>query len=678
MGCGGDELSTPNGSDRGGRHLLQGTPLLAEAGRYDDDALVALANRGLLRRGVKLLPEDSAEVRISAEGEAIRLVAPEWTVTFLSSAPAAAGRCECATAGACQHLIAAILYLRRLASGSDPAVETEHAADSEHLSPEDGAAQSETVDGAGIRRMLVELTDDELLAWTRKADGRWARTRAASLDSTRIVVKQGANLSVNLPAPYGEVFFMGPSLDAAIVKPTTSNDRRTVGLAVLAVWLLAERELANTDEVTAPSSELVLERQRVTQRAIRLATDLLGIGLLHLGNADQEHLDSLSASARGTKLYRLAILAERASDHVAAMAAQTPTADTGVLLDQLAEIHVLADRIHNLLVVGHPIPDGLLGRARAQFEDVGHLDLFCIGHYRWGTSKFGGVSAVFIQARSGESFTLSKPTTISGQPMPAAIGWEQAATVEQLSGHRLHLANAKASVERRLSAAPSTSLQLGSAFQIEDLDHALWAGSIPALPSRLSGRMMAPWAAVAVTGQHAGASFDRVTQRFVWPLTTTAGRLDVVVPFTDHMKIAVDQLESLAQTGAPQLVMGRLGISGRQVEMWPISVLIDGSFLNLSSPPVGSRSGEGLEISDPPTPASNPAPDHIQQLEGQIQALAERGVRSLPAARRTAVAASADAWGLGPLADILSQDIENELAVLRAAWVMLAYRDLRD
>ncbi len=678
MGCGGDELSTPNGSDRDGRDLLWGTPLLAEASRYDDDALVALANRGLLRRGVKLLPEDSTEVTISAEGEAIRLVAPEWTVTFHSSEPTAAGRCECATAGACQHLIAAILHLRRLSNESDPAVETEHAADPDHLSSEDGAALSETVDGASIRRMLVELTDDELLAWTRKADGRWARTRAASLDGTRIMVEQGANLRVNLPAPYGEVFFMGPSLDAAIVKPTTGNDRRTVGLAVLAVWLLAERELSNTDEVTAPSSELVVERQRVTQRAIRLATDLVSIGLLHLGKADQEHLDSLSASARGTKLYRLALLAERASDHVAALAAQAPTADTGVLLDQLAEIHVLAHRIHSLLTVGHPIPDGLLGRARAQFEDVGHLDLLAIGHYRWGTSKFGGVSAVFIQARSGESFTLSKPTTISGQPMPAAIGWEQPATVEQLSGHRLHLANAKASVERRLSTAPSTSLQLGSALQIEDLDHALWVGSLPGLPSRLSGRMMAPWAATAVTGQHAGASFDGVTQRFVWPLTTTAGRVDLVVPFTDHMGVAVDQLESLARTGAPELVMGRLRASGRQVEMWPISVFIDGSFLNLSSPGPGSGSGEGLEIPDPPPPASNPAPDHIQQIEGQIQALAERGVRSLPAARRTAVAGSAATWGLGPVADVLTQDIEHEVAVLRAAWVMLAYRDLCD
>lgn len=330
-----------------------------------------------------------------------------------------------------------------------------------------------------------------------------------------------------------------------------------------------------------------------------------------------------------------------------------------------------------MLAEGRPLPDGLLGRARAQFEDVGHVDLFGIGHYHWGTSKFGGVTAVFLQARSGESFTLSKPTTISGQPMAAAIGWEQPVTVDQLSGNRLHLANAKASVERRLSTAPSTSPQLGSAFQIEDLDHALWAGSLPSVPSRLSGRMMAPWTAIAISGQHAEATFDGVTQRFEWPLTTAAGRVDLVVPFNDHMRVAVDQLESLAGTGAPELVMGRLGVSGRQVEMWPISVFVDGSFVNLSSPRSGSGNDDGHEIPDPAPPASNPTPDHIQRIEGQIQSLAERGVRSLPAERRTAVAATAAAWGLGPLADVLTQDIGHEVAVLRAAWVMVTYRDLR-
>jgi len=340
--------------------------LLDQAARFDDPALEHLANKGLLRRANKLLSET---VTLEVVATSARIFDVGWEVTFDVEDSPTKGQCPCATAGVCQHLLAAIMYLRDHAAsgtGSDAASNGEPS-----TGPNDDTG-TEPVNDAGpdLHHALEALTEEELAAWAKKSDYRWAVDRAVSLDLEQVVLETGGHINVELPLPHANVRFMSPSLDDALVKPSGRNDRRAVTLAVLALWRCSGRTISEPErDSTASSStvELTGERASITARATRLCVDLIAVGLLHLGDAERERLDSLAASARGVKLYRLAILAERASDHVQALSELSPEADTQLLLDRLAEIVVLSEAISKRLDASEPLPDGLKGLARSTY-----------------------------------------------------------------------------------------------------------------------------------------------------------------------------------------------------------------------------------------------------------------------------------------------------------------------
>ena len=84
---------------------------LAGIAALDDDALAALANRGLLRRAAKLA---DAVALVSADDQAVEVDCEQFRVRLLPAGPTAA-RCPCPVAGVCVHLVAAWLWTRTVA-----------------------------------------------------------------------------------------------------------------------------------------------------------------------------------------------------------------------------------------------------------------------------------------------------------------------------------------------------------------------------------------------------------------------------------------------------------------------------------------------------------------------------------------------------------------------------------
>ena len=78
--------------------------LRTQLARYDDEALAALGNRGLLRRAYKDLETHAAEIetRADAGAEIVQVRVVGQTVRFDARGPAQA-HCGCPAAGVCQH-----------------------------------------------------------------------------------------------------------------------------------------------------------------------------------------------------------------------------------------------------------------------------------------------------------------------------------------------------------------------------------------------------------------------------------------------------------------------------------------------------------------------------------------------------------------------------------------------
>ncbi|MEZ5379617.1 MAG: hypothetical protein R2733_24160 [Acidimicrobiales bacterium] len=631
--------------------------LLVDAALFDDATLEHLSNKGLVRRAHKLL-ETPPQLE---SADALDVIAVEWRVRFEWSTPLSKATCDCATAGICQHVIAAIIALREAHADLHPAP-----------TPTDRPVVSSTPTAGDILSGLLGRHDEELAKWATSAELRWAHQRLASIDPTQIIVIEDGSVTVELPPPHAIVRFMATTFDSAIVKPTTPNDRRSVTLAVLALWLSHGREVVRDDATPARRTELPKERQALVQRADRVCRDLVAIGLLHLGDAERERLDSLAASFRGAKLYRLALLAERAADQVDALAALSVDADTSRLLDHLAEISAVAEAIDTQIAAGQLLPEGLCGTARARYEPVGQLRIMGLGHYDWGDHRFAGTTGIFATP-SARFFAVARPRVVSGRHLPEALGWTGVGDVSALSGKHVTLSGAKASSSHRLSASPTTTAATVGPVTNDDLARLAWGGTRPTVPSRLLGRSEPGWTVVAVEGQVSPPRFDTISQQFQWELTAAGAGIVVTMPYRPSSVGALANLERIASEGPPEYLVGRLRADGQTLSLWPISAMTNGTLRNLAAPRIA-----GGVLPDE-TAASANAPiatiDHLDRLSARLVRVADGGRRPTTSTDLTSLASTARDWGYTILHQVIAAAPDPSVSVLRAAWTLLLLRD---
>lgn len=693
--------------------------LLQAASRFDDDTLAHLANRGLVRRAGKLL--SAAEVTVDAVDDGIDVAGDGWRVTFPAGSGPIDGVCGCATAGVCQHVIAAITHLRSMPtpdretgpqtedraedpaeSPADPESEVESEVESEgeaQVEAEAGTATGANTETDSLLAAIRDLEDDTIREWATTTALRWAHGRLLDLDLGGVTVEEGTNLLVDLPPPHGSIRFLGPRPDDAVAKPSGRHDARRVLLAILTVKRLAGRDGPVPPPAPAGQTELVDERRAVAERARRVVNDLVAVGLLHLGDTDRERLDSLSASARGAKLYRLSILAERASDQVAALEDLTPDADTGRLLDQLAEVATVAEVTERLLADDSPLPETLTGRARARYENVGGLRLAGVGHYPWGDRRFGGQTAVLLSDPS-TGYTVTRPTMASGRSLDASLGWNGVASVGSLSGRWITVDGAAVSEDLRLSAAGSTAATIDRPLTGTDFDELAWDGSRPAIPSRLWQRASDPWRVLPVETEVHPVRFDALAQQSIWVVRSRGQEVSVVVGLRRSTAQLRMGLEAAARSGSVDHIIGRLRNAGDRLELWPISVAIDGRLVELSwkestidqGSPLrrflkgiaasaaagGGGNGDGANGDDDQGDEEQPEVDdgRLDRIGARALAMAERGRRTTDSDELRRLAGSARETGL----DVLERTMVNAPspgdAVLRTAWLLQTMRDL--
>ncbi len=650
--------------------------LIVQAQRFDDDALAHLANKGLVRRATKLA--STTAIRTDHHDQATAVLGDDWRVDFAANGSPADGSCGCATAGVCQHLIAAIIYLRQLATNKttpdqDPVDDNDQ--DQKGDQPQPGEPT--------LQETIVGLDEQTLRTWATTAALRWADERLVDLDLDRVTVTEATNLTIDLPPPHGSIRFIGSDLDQALVKPSGNHDQRRIVLAVLALWARAGRTGPAIERTATKPTELGRERHAVATRAANLAESLLAIGLLHLTDADRERLDSLAASARGAKLYRLSLQAERAADQVAALNELAPEADTQTLLDQLSELAVVAETISCHLADDKPLREALTGRARARYENIGSLRLAGLGTYSWGDHRFAGQTAVFLD-QPDRAFTLTRPTMASGTPLDTTLDWAGVGSVGQLTGHWTTITNAAVSDDNRLSAANSSSATIDTPLTSHDLDALAWDGQPLPTPSHLWKRAADHWRVLTVEEERSPIEFDGITQRSIWPIRSRQTDVTVVLAHRKATELMGRNLNTLAQSGTVTHIIGRLRATGPTAEAWPISAVSHGTLIDLSNPPrtqpTNPTIGSLLRQLVTPHQSSTDSPGPEREVENlqtdterlrtRLLSLAERGTRPTNDQHLHQLADTADGWGFPVLAQTLTTTQQPAQAILRASWTL--------
>lgn len=513
-------------------------------GALDDVALIALGNRGLLRRGRAELaagrvapvnePADpGAGAQPVAEEVTIGVGRPPVPVTLTVSGPQDA-RCPCPVAGVCVHILAACLWMRQ-AVNRDGADESTTAGDT----PTAPACPEARATSTPAQATSSDPVLEEVLAWepadVEKSLGAEARRRVqASLAGMALgrltagteVTTAPGRLSITWPGAPEIVVIAGLGPRGMIVSGRHSSAAEAAWClqAVIRLFARAGRAWPWPDEKTTFDDR---KRDVVSTVATSIET-LLSAGLSHAGLRSAADLERLAQVTRLEELPRLSRLLTSAAGRLRALAERNDALDEATVLSALAAAWSLTQAL--TAVTGSPDP-ALIGRADTETAQTGLLLPLSA---TWWTAPSGS-RGLTIRLWDLDNGQLEMVTTGRAAGTDAAFHYSQDATllwgtsVRNILSGPLRLTGAQRRPEGSLAPSNRTSVTRSSTdpgYDNIDLeavaDHLHQTGSGPE-----AARFEAPMPRlrlILVAQDGLGPiSIDEVHQRYLLPVTSTNG-----------------------------------------------------------------------------------------------------------------------------------------------------------
>lgn len=644
------------------------TGLRAVLARYDEDALVAWGNRGLLRRAGKDL-EAQAPVVEQDDAQALVLAFGSHTQRFDARGPAHA-RCSCPADGVCQHLLAAVLWLQREAgaSGTAGAPPTPTGATRDAIATPD----ADTADArASLHAELLAVTPAALAKHAGKPGYRWAWQYVQDIDPAQGPRIGGErNIVIDLVQPRIVFRYLGGGLDHLIADSAIGKVEKYRVAAVLAYQRAHGVALSPPEERTATAS-LDLgkdhdlgtgrdEARRDSRVRLRASVDqLLGecmaLGLSHLSTQVHERYATLAVWAQGADYPRLALLLRRIADHVELLLERAGGADEHRLLEELAIAHALVTALAQAETQGQA-PVHLVGRARGEYEHAGALMLWGLGALPWrAASGYVGLTLLFWSPAS-QAFlacTDARPESQRFDPLAryrASGPWTGLGAPAQATGRCLQLLNAQTSAAGRLSASDKTQATVQSVAGDSLLSgltpHASWSAVNDARQSRRLSLLAEPqpmrdWV-VLEPARYGQARFDATRQTLVWPLHDAEDRLLMAeIAYSPLSAHAIERIEALAPGQlAGQRLVARLRTTAGGLIAEPLSLIRSGKngvpcvdALYFDAPPqqglLGAAAQKLRALRRSPTtvdlPAASSLPAALTGFQHWLARCAERG-----------------------------------------------------
>jgi hypothetical protein len=346
---------------------------------FDDDALAALANKGLVRRAGKDVAKTPPTV-VGDDGDALRLDVAGTVVEL--RLPPAASTCAC-DAGVCRHILAALIFVR-----------------------DSAAEEAEAVD---VAEELRNIDEAAVAAWAGKP----------TLKKAGVVLSRGAEFAeepgvirVTLPAAGVNVRFLGGGLDALLCDCHAPGPCPHKAAALLAY-------LARRDDRPLDTQPIALQehagaartREEVRAATITLLEEAVTLGLARLSPATHHRLQTLATSAHGVDLPRLERSLAALADSAKLILARHAAGDSAAFLRAAARCRALC------LALATPTA-ALVGEHRNAYLPVaGSIDLVGLGATRWQTaSGYHGLTVYFWEpaAKTWASWTDARPLDAAG------------------------------------------------------------------------------------------------------------------------------------------------------------------------------------------------------------------------------------------------------------------------
>jgi hypothetical protein len=669
---------------------MSGGGVRAALAAFDDGALEALANKGLVRRAQKDI--EAGKVAITAESAAgITVAADGETVKITAHGPREA-RCSCPAAGVCRHKIAAVLIARC------------------------------AFDAAPMRDPLQEALAIETCAivkWAGKPAIRAAAERLAVGVAAQMRV-EGSALIIQLAPTEPEVrFHAGQGLDGIISKAPRTRRPALHALALLA----ARRAHGVTEnppiEMFAPASASERPDEAFLDQVRKALFDAAFTMLNQAPLVLEERLFALASSSRADALPRLGRELRELAVAMRQKRSRDFTFSPSEALARLAGTNALVDALSR-----PQAPERLAflkGTARQDYRPAGTLTLFGLGARLWrGQIGARGLTGYFYAAEPQRIVTASlarasaHDRTFDATSAYGGEGLWSAGPLRELVRSQVRLSGAALSPEGRLSLGAASRGQRTARLPDRDLCaswpcafanwHALQSALQAHFDLRLAGSADMPHPVLLVPALHAEATFNAITQEWIWGLADENGSwMGLSLTEKDRDAMALARMRRISELGDVIVILAEARPAGPSFTLEPIAAvaLMPSSdhleFLNLdlethgtALPSAAMRADWLARLRRKPMGAP-PVPVALTAVSGRAPTArladeafevmlgrAELGtLRATPQFRGQAAhfARTAETMGLLPLADTLTAamrdaDASNPAALLRAAHII--------
>jgi hypothetical protein len=587
--------------------------LVAQLARFDEDAFIALANRGLLRRAQKDLEKQPANV-VEESANELTMSWGEHRIWFDARGPAHAS-CSCPATGVCQHILAAAISLQRT-TGDGPTTPTDSNADIPETLPTPLAAANlvnvtgENADSmSALQSALLSFSNAELVKHAGKAGYRWAWQFVEDLDPQLALRVSGErNILLSFTRPKMAFRYVGGALDNLIADVDMAQVEKYRVAAVLAYQRVhgieplppesakkaqtAALDLGKDHAASELSSDLQqVSRERFRKSATQLFCESVELGLAHLSRGMYERYSTLAVWAQGVEYYRMAMLLRRIADHIELLLERAGGADEHRLLDELTLAFGLVSALEQA-AARDATPIHLAGRARTRYEEASTLTLIGLGASAWRSpSGYVGLTMIFWSPddKAFLSCADARPESQRGfNPVArykASGPWSGLGAPAQATGRRVSLAGAKISAAGRLSAAESTSATVLPLVAEKSLAELLqpttsWVALSEARSAVRRSLLIEPnpmqdWV-VLQPARFGERQFDRARQTLVWPLfDADENRISVELLYDEYAAHAITRIEQLRtdHLRAGTMVVARIRSTPNGLIASPLSLI---------------------------------------------------------------------------------------------------------
>ncbi len=508
-------------------------------GQLDDDYLIGLGNKGILKRAYKDLEQESpvadwqqdqVQVKLKEETCAIRV-------------PLGESSCTCPSRSMCRHIVTAILWLKGQQGQQAPEESGEPSEESQEVSgepPEDSPKFAE----------FLELPLERLVKACGVSHFRklLAHVRAEQLPPVEV----SSIVTVELPWEQAAVKLLEP-LDYSTCS-CHSRELCTHKAQALLIWRLREGACTLQDlEGGQEEKELDLDQMRSTCQSVRESVKMqLCTGLSRQSPEISESMERLAVISHRAGLADMErSLRETAAEYAQYFDRQASFREEE-LLGRLLELYRLAGDIQG--EEDSRLVRELAGSFKDTYELEGRLRLVGMGSRSFKSmAGYEGEIYYFLDTRNGRflTWTDARPTFYegSGRKPPRALENSQApwglnCSREQLLGMEIELADAKLASGGRLSSSQETKGELLGAKDIcaEEVSRRIVWDYRRLLEGGVEKQ------ALLGAVRWGEASFDKVQQRFFWELFDIEGRrLYVSLRYTKEEKLTIRLLERLVK-----------------------------------------------------------------------------------------------------------------------------------